>query len=207
MLAAMMTQAATAISLPEPRRDSAYSLERAFVERRSVREFRNAPLSLAELGQLAWAAQGVVAAGGRRTTPSAGALYPLELYIVAANVKNLAAGVYRYEPARHRLAPVAEGDRRERLAEAALGQHWLAQAPVILVVAAVERRTTAKYGQRNVRYVHMEAGHAAQNVLLQARALDLDAVPVGAFSDAEVQAVAALPGDARPLYLIPVGRR
>ena len=207
MLAALITQASAGISLPEPRRDSAYSLERAFVERRSVREFGDAPLSLAQLAQLAWAAQGVVAASGRRTTPSAGALYPLELYIVAANVKDLAAGVYRYEPARHRLAPVAEGDRRRRLADAALGQAWLAQAPLVFVIAAVERRTTAKYGQRGVRYVHMEAGHAAQNILLQARALDLDAVPVGAFSDAEVQAVTALPEDTRPLYLVPVGRR
>jgi SagB-type dehydrogenase family enzyme len=205
MVASVASASTSAVTLPWPRRESGYSLERALVERRSMREFDGTPLSLGELAQLAWAAQGEVASG-RRTTPSAGALYPLELYIVAGNVKDLAAGVYRYEPSRHRLAPVAEGDRRRRLADAALGQRWLAQAPLVFVIAAVERRTTAKYGQRGVRYVYMEAGHAAQNVLVQARAHELDAVPVGAFSDAEVHAAAALPGDARPLYLVPVGR-
>lgn len=206
MLAPAITEAAGSIVLPEPRRDSGYSVERALAERRSVREYGGAPLSLAELAQLAWAAQGQVAPSGRRTTPSAGALYPIELYIVAGHVADLAPGIYRYQPSLHRLAPVAEGDRRERLADAAWGQRWLARAPAILLIAALERRTTAKYGQRGVRYVHVEAGHAAQNVLLQAHALGLAAVPVGAFSDADIQSVAALPRDARPLYLIPIGR-
>jgi SagB-type dehydrogenase family enzyme len=207
MLAALMTQGTTGLFLPEPRRDSGYSLERALVERRSVREFAETPLSLAELAQLAWAAQGVVAGSGRRTTPSAGAIYPVEVYVAAGGTQELAPGVYRYQPSLHRLAPVAEGDRRKRLAQAAWGQNWLARAPVIFVIAGVQRRTTAKYGERGVRYVHMEAGHAAQNVLLQASALGLLATPVGAFSDTEVQAAAALPNDARPLYLIPLGRR
>lgn len=205
-LASLTAQAALAVALPEPRRDSGVSLERTLAERRTVREFGPVALRLAELAQLAWAAQGVIAPSGRRTTPSAGALYPLEVYILAANVQDLAPGVYRYQPSLHRLAAVAEGDRRGELAEAAWGQRWIAQAPVILVIAAVERRTTGKYGQRGVRYAHMEAGHAAQNALLQAAALDLDAALVGAFTDSEVQAVLGLPRDARPLYLVPVGR-
>ena len=206
MIASMAVGIEPALTLPEPRRDSAYPLERALAERRSLREFRDAPLRLEELAQLLWAAQGQVTRSGHRTAPSAGALYPLELFVAAGNVQDLAAGVYRYQPSLHRLALVAEGDRRKPLVAAAWGQRWLAQAPAILVIAGVERRTTAKYGVRGVRYVHLEAGHAAQNALLQAVALGLGATVVGAFSDAEVKAAAALPEDAQPLYLIPVGR-
>jgi SagB-type dehydrogenase family enzyme len=196
---------ASAVELPQARRDSGYALERALSERRSVREFRDAPLRLEELAQLAWAAQGQ-RGGGRRTAPSAGALYPLELFVVAGNVQQLAAGVYRYEPARHRLVLVAAGDRRRSLAGPAWAQTWIADAPAIVLVAGIERRTTGKYGSRGVRYVHMEAGHAAQNVLLQAVALDLGATVVGAFSDAAVHEAAGLEAGAQPLYLIPVGR-
>jgi len=197
---------ALALVLPEPRRDGAYPLERALSARRSVREFGDAPLRLEELAQLAWAAQGQVTRGGLRTAPSAGALYPLELFVVAGNVQDLAAGVYRYQSSLHQLAPVAEGDRRGELVRAAWGQRWLGEAPAVLVIAGVERRTTAKYGARGVRYVHLEAGHAAQNVLLQAVALGLGATVVGAFGDAEVKAAVALRADEQPLYLIPVGR-
>lgn len=197
---------ATALALPRPRRDSGCSLEQALLERRTVRSFGVQPLRLEELAQLAWAAQGRIASDGRRTAPSAGALYPLELHIVAGNVRGLAAGVHRYRPEAHDLALMGEGDRRRELAAAACGQSWLQEAPAILVIAAIARRTTAKYGQRGMRYVLMEAGHAAQNVLLQAGALDLDAAPVGAFSDAEVHAAAALGDAAEPLYLIAVGR-
>jgi SagB-type dehydrogenase family enzyme len=206
MLASVAAGIEPALTLPEPRRDSAFPLERALSERRSVREFRDTPLRLEELAQLVWAAQGRVTQSGHRTAPSAGALYPLELFVVAGNVQDLAAGVYRYQPSLHGLAPLAEGDRRKQLVEAAWGQRWLAQAPAIVVIAGVERRTTGKYGARGVRYVHLEAGHAAQNVLLQAVALGLGATVVGAFSDAEVKAVAALRADEQPLYLIPVGR-
>jgi SagB-type dehydrogenase family enzyme len=202
----MLASAAHALTLPESRRDGAYPLERALSERRSVREFAQAPLRLEELAQLAWAAQGQVAPGGHRTAPSAGALYPLELFVVAGNVQGLAAGVYRYQPSLHGLAPLAEGDRRGELVKAAWAQLWMGHAPAILVIAAVERRTTAKYGARGVRYVHMEAGHAAQNVLLQAVALGLGGTVVGAFSDSAVKDAAALPREVQPLYLIPVGR-
>jgi SagB-type dehydrogenase family enzyme len=206
MLVSAAAASDSARALPEPRRDSAYPLERALAERRSVREFRDSPLRLAELSQLVWAAQGQVTRSGHRTAPSAGALYPLELFVVAGNVQDLAAGVYLYQPSPHRLALVAEGDRRKQLVGAALGQHWIGEAPAILVIAAIERRTTGKYGARGVRYVHLEAGHAAQNALLQAVALGLGATVVGAFSDAEVKTAAALGDDEQPLYLIPVGR-
>jgi SagB-type dehydrogenase family enzyme len=206
MLGSVASGTDPARTLPEPRRDGAYPLERAFAERRSVREFRDSPLRLEELAQLVWATQGQVTRSGHRTAPSAGALYPLELLVVAGNVQDLAAGVYRYQPSPHRLALVAEGDRRKQLVGAAWGQHWIGEAPAILVIAGVERRTTGKYGARGVRYVHLEAGHAAQNALLQAVALGLGATVVGAFGDAEVKTVAALRDDEQPLYLIPLGR-
>lgn len=190
--------------LHEPLRESACSLERALCERQSVREFGNAPLSVAALSQLLWSGQGA-SRGGHRTSPSAGALYPLELYLVAGNVREIVPGVYRYDAARHRISRIAEGDRRSAVAEAALGQTWMADAAAILAIAAVERRTTRKYGRRGVRYVHMEAGHAGQNVLLQAVALGLAAAPVGAFDDGAVGAILALGAHEQPLYLIAVG--
>jgi len=190
--------------LHKPLRESACALERALHERRSVREFGAAPLSPAAVSQLLWSAQGV-SHDGHRTAPSAGALYPLALYLVAGHVRDLAAGVYRYEPAEHRLSQVAAGDRRNALAEAAQGQRWIADAAAILAIAAVERRTAVKYGNRGVRYIHMEAGHAGQNVLLQAAALGLGAAPVGAFEDDAVAAVLSLRASEEPLYLIAVG--
>jgi len=159
-----------------------------------------------ELAQLAWAAQGVVTPSGLRTAPSAGALYPLELYVASGNVENLRPGVYCYEPSAHRLVLTVEGDLSNAIARAAWSQDWLEQAAAILAITAVEWRTTAKYGERGVRYVHMEAGHAAQNVLLQAAALGLGATVVGAFSDADVKAALALRRDAQPICLIAVGR-
>jgi SagB-type dehydrogenase family enzyme len=194
------------VALPPPRRDSDYPLERALAERRSVREFDAAALGLTDLGQLAWAAQGERGPGGHRTAPSAGALYPLELFVAVGNIEGLAPGIYRYEPSAHRLAPVAEGDRRSQLADAALGQRWLAQAPAVFIIAGVERRIRAKYGERGERFMHIEAGHAAQNLLLQAVALGLGSTPVGAFSDAQLRSAAALPREAEPLYLLPVGK-
>jgi SagB-type dehydrogenase family enzyme len=196
-----------AMAVPQARTaaDDAFPLDRALQERRSVRDFSGRALSRDELARLAWAAQGVVTPRGQRTAPSAGALYPLELHVVVGNVQGLEAGVYRYEPSRHRFVELATGDRRSDLVRAAWGQAWLGEAPAVFVLGGVERRTTAKYGERGVRYVHMEAGHAAQNLLLQAVALGLAAAPVGAFGDSAVQAAVGLPREARALYLIPVG--
>ena len=196
--------AAVGVSLPPPA-TGAMSLEDALAHRRSVREFAPGALTLAEISRLAWAAQGVTAPE-RRTAPSAGATYPLEVYLVVGGAENLAAGVYRYQPGRHHLDIMTVGDMRVPLAAAAVGQEWVSHAAMVAVIAAVFERTTARYGMRGERYVHMEAGHAAQNLLLQATALGLGARPVGAFNDAEVSRLLHLPGGERPLYRIPVGR-
>jgi SagB-type dehydrogenase family enzyme len=202
-----MTRPKEAISLPVPRADSACSVERALSERHSIREFGSTALALADVSQLLWAAQGVTGEGGSRTAPSAGALYPLEVYLVLGNVQQLATGVYKYEAAQHRLARIAQKDEREALARAAYNQDWLRESAAVLAVTGVDQRTTGKYGERGVRYVHMEAGHAAQNVLLQAVALNVCAAAVGAFDDDEVNMILSLPKGERPLYLLPLGRR
>lgn len=198
-------RAADRIALPEPRRRGAPSLEETLAQRRACREYRDAALTLGEIGQLVWAAQGVTHAG-YRSAPSAGALYPLELYIVAGKVEGLACGVYKYLPGGHRLTPVRTGELRADLAQAALGQDCVRGAAAVLVFAAVERRTTRKYGARGMRYIHIEVGHAAQNALLQATALGLGAVVVGAFDDQAAKALLGLGAEEQPLYLLPVGR-
>lgn len=181
-------------------------LEKLLQQRRSVRTFGKAPLSLAELGQLLWAAQGITHPQGLRTAPSAGALYPLELYVVAGEVEGLPPAVYRYLPEGHRLVKTAPNDRRQALARAALYQTWLGDAPVVVVFTAIYARTTRKYGERGERYVHMEVGHAAQNLLLQAKAQALGSVVVGAFRDGKVSKVLDLPDNTQPMILVPVGR-
>lgn len=186
--------------LPEPRAKGQLSLEETILLRRSTRDFTDQPLSLSEISQLLWAAQGITDPRGYRTAPSAGALYPLEIYSVTE------AGVFHYLPHDHALDTVLEGDVRDSLHDAALNQKAILNAPMVLVVTAVYERTQVKYGtERSPRYVQLEAGHAAQNVLLQAASLGLGAVPIGAFHDEDVQAVLTLPEDHQPLYLIPVG--
>jgi len=194
------------IKLPEPRLDSAVSLETALCKRRSVREFSGAPLELSQLSQLGWAAQGVTGPEVHRTAPSAGGLYALELYVIAANVNGLAAGIYKYDLITHALVSLLKGDIRRELSRAALDQSSISQAAAIFGLSAVYERITAKYGERGIRYAHMEAGHAAQNLLLQAVVLDLGAVLVGAFDDAKVKRVLSLSKQEAPLYLIPVGK-
>jgi SagB-type dehydrogenase family enzyme len=183
------------------------SLERALAERRSVRDYqRNEPMSLEHLSQLLWAAQGVTDRRGLRTAPSAGALYPLEIYAIAGKMDGLHSGVYRYKPAGHELVQVLEGERRAELASAALGQSFVRDAPASIVIAAVYERTTRRYRDRGIQYVHMEVGHAAQNVCLQAVALGLGSVVVGAFQDNDVKKILQMPESEEPLAIIPVGR-
>lgn len=187
-------------ALPPPRTTSATSLEQALAMRRSVREYTGAPLDEREIAQLLWAAQGITHGDGLRTAPSAGALYPLEISVVTAR------GVFQYAPVGHRWRVRITGDRRAALGAAAHGQAAVSAAPAVFVIAAVDARTAAKYGrERGRRYADLEAGHAAQNLLLQAAALGLGAVPMGAFSDDDVARVVGLPRDERPVYLIPVG--
>jgi len=142
---------------------------------------------------------------GKRSVSSAGALYPLELYVVSGNVGGLASGIYRYRPASHELLFVAAGHQREKLAAAARGQEWIASAPAVVCIAAVFERTTVKYGNRGRGYVYMEAGHAAESLMLQAVALGLAATMVGAFADDEVKHFLHLAPNETPLCLLPVG--
>jgi SagB-type dehydrogenase family enzyme len=195
------------IKLPQPVRDGKTSIEKSLSDRRSIRQYKNLPITLADLAQLLWAAQGMSGTGGRRTAPSAGALYPLELCVVAGNVTGLSAGIYLYDPLKHELNRTTEGDARSELSKAALNQPSIKNAPAVLVISAVFERTTIKYGERGVRYVHMEAGHAAQNVYLQAAALDLGTVVIGAFGDDAVIKVLGLPERQQPLYIMPIGRK
>lgn len=191
--------------LPQPAGEQEACLSRILQARRTIRSFAPRSLSQTQIARLLWATQGVTSPEGYRTAPSAGALYPLELHLVAGNIEGLSAGSYRYDPARHALAATGRGDLRQRLAESALNQRWIANAPAVVVVSAVETRTTAKYGRRGIRYVHMEVGHAAQNLLLQAVALGLAGAIVGAFDDESLQRLLQFPAEERPLVILPVG--
>ncbi|MFH1672413.1 MAG: SagB/ThcOx family dehydrogenase [Pseudomonadota bacterium] len=195
------------IRLPEPGYDSKTSVEKALLERRSVRDYKDVPLTLSEVGQLLWAAQGITDRRGFRTAPSAGALYPLELYVVAGNVNNLPDGIYKYRPYGHELMRVVEGDKRIELCNAALGQSPVRDAAAVIVFSAVYERTTGKYGQRGIQYVYMEVGHAAQNICLQTASLNLGTVTIGAFYDDTVKRILNMPEKEEPLYIIAVGRR
>jgi SagB-type dehydrogenase family enzyme len=181
------------------------SVEEAMLQRRSMRDFAPASIGLADVSQLLWSAQGITSPDGFRTAPSAGALYPIEIFLVAGDVQGLKAGVYRYRPGEHELIPSGEGDRRRPLSQAALRQTWMAGAPAILVITGVLERTARKYGGRALRYVQIEAGHVAQNVYLQATARGLATVLVGAFNDEQVKDTLGLPEDHTPFCLMPVG--
>ena len=165
--------------LTAPRLQSAMSIEEVLRHRRSVREFIHEPLELWQISQLLWAAQGITDPDGLRTAPSAGALYPLELYTCAGNVEGLPRGIYRYEPDDHELTVTLQGDARTELCEASLSQTCLMDAAAVFVFSAIYERTTVKYGERGLRYVHIEVGHAAQNLVLQAAALDEFFGPAG----------------------------
>lgn len=193
------------ISLPTPSLSSSVALEEALAFRRSVRAFSAETLALADLAQLLWAAQGITDPGGYRTTPSAGGLYPLELYVAAGNVEQLQAGIYHYLPHQHALEYRASGDRRTLLSEAALGQAWVADGAAVIAIAADYARTTGKYGNRGNQYVHMEVGAAGQSIYLQAQASGLATVFVGAFNDDDVGSILDLGQDEQLLALMPVG--
>jgi len=206
-----MTQTVTenkkkAIRLPDPARDSDASIEAALLARRSVRSYQDSPLTRAEISQLLWAAQGITSPRGLRTAPSAGALYPLEMYVAAGNVDDLPDGVYKYGPDKHDLAKMLDGDKRDELCKAALGQTSVRNAAAVIVISAVYERTTVKYGDRGIQYVHMESGHAAQNIFLQSVPLNIGTVVIGAFYDEAVKNVLKMPESEQPLYIMPVGR-
>ncbi len=189
------------IQLPVPVLKGGVSVEEALAKRESIRHFTPEPLTPSELSQLLWAAQGITRNWGGRTAPSAGALFPLELYLV------LKEGFFHYIPRSHQLIRISDQNFIEDLTSAALGQQCVRESPAIVVITAVNERIERKYGERGERYAKMEAGHAGQNILLQAVSLGLGAVPVGAFYDDRVRKVLNLPADQEPLYLIPLGHK
>lgn len=193
------------MKLPEPNYQGTMSVEQALKQRRSVRNFKDAALTLKEVSQLLWAGQGQTANWGGRTTPSAGATYPLELYLVVGNVDGLEKGVYHYDGAKHELKKLSNQDVRSNIASASWRQEFIAQAPIIIVIAADYQRTTGKYGQRGIRYVDNEIGHCGQNIHLQAEALGLGTVVVGAFQDSLIMNILRIKEE--PRYIMPIGRK
>lgn len=198
------------MQLPEPMLDGDVSLERTIHKRRTVRSFDRKALTLKHLSQLLWAAQGITETGGfKRAAPSAGALYPMDVYAVVGRdcIEKVDPGVYHYNPADHSLSLVQEGDRRRDVAEASLWQMWMADAPLTLVITAEYSRIMVKYRQRGIRYAMIEAGHIGQNIFLQCQGMGLEAGIVGAFEDEKVVQVMGIKTTHEPLLIMPVGYR
>jgi SagB-type dehydrogenase family enzyme len=194
------------IDLPSPAEKSDLSIEEALFKRRSIRKFKDETLIVAEMSQLLWSAQGITDNRGFRTAPSAGALYPLEIYVVSDKIEGLPAGVYKYMPSRHELQMISEGNKLAELADAALMQTWVENSSAVIIIAAVYERTTVKYGKRGIRYVHMEVGCASQNIYLQAVSLNLGTTFIGAFDDEQVKNTLDMPDNENPLAIMPVGK-
>ena len=196
------------MTLPEPKKEGMVSLEKTITDRRTIRSFSSQPLTLKQWSQLLWAAQGITGQGGRkRSAPSAGALYPMDLYALLGKggVEGCKQGIYHYVPARHEALLVHEGDLRKAVARAALSQMWIAEAPLVLMITAEYERVAVKYGKRGIRYAMIEAGHIGQNIFLQAGALDLGAGIVGAFDDDTLTRAMKTPLSHEPLLIMPVG--
>jgi len=188
------------ISLPVPELKGKVSVEQAIYQRRSRRQYQARDLSLEQIGQLLWSAQGITdPKRGFRAAPSAGAIYPIEIYLAKQD------GLFHYLPQTHQLKRLSEKDLRGGLAKGAWGQSFIAEAPVAIVITAGYERIISRYGQRGRRYTDIEVGHIAQNVHLQAVSLGLDSVPVGAFDDKAIKKLMQLPENEEPLYIIPIG--
>jgi SagB-type dehydrogenase family enzyme len=204
----MNSKETTPIQLPKPQLKGDISIEEAIFKRRSVRDYKSDAITLEQLSQLLWAGQGITAMDFFRAAPSAGASYPLELFVIAGNIKELETGVYRYNAKEHSLSLHMKGDIREKLGTtAAFNQKCLSQSPAAISICAVYERTMKTYGKRGERYVHIDTGHAAENIALQAVALGLATVMVGAFEDKKVSEILELGDELKPLYIIPVGKQ
>jgi len=196
-----------AIKLPTPALRSNTSIEEALKERRSIRQYKAEALSLQQIGQLLWAAQGVTNTAGFRTAPSAGGIYPLEVYLVSGAVQNLPAGVYHYLPGEHSLELVVSGDKRREVMAAAHEQNEANAGAIELIITGNYKKSNSKYGNQGERFVHLEAGHAAENVYLQAVSLGLGTVGVGIFDETALKKSLNIPRDEDPIYIMPVGKR
>jgi SagB-type dehydrogenase family enzyme len=198
------------IKLPPPRLDGPISLEQAILRRRSRREYTDRPLKLSDVSQLLWAAQGITEPKvwvGLRSAPSAGGLYPLELYVAVkkGGVQELEPGIYHYKPREHELELIIKGDFSRQLMAACVDQEWVRDAAINIIFTAVVERTKKRYGERGWQYILQESGHAAQNVYLQAEALGLGCVVIGAFYESEIEKILDLPRGEIPVYVMPVG--
>lgn len=193
------------MKLPKPRYTSSVSVEEAMLKRRSIRSYKNEALTIEEVSQLLWSAQGITAGWGGKTVPSAGATYPLEIYLVVGNVKGIEPGVYHYLEETHEIVKINGKDIRKELTRAALGQEYINNAPISIVIAAKYARTTARYGERGIRYVDNEVGHCGQNIHLQCEALGLGTVVIGAFHDEQVKKILGIKEE--PRYIMPVGKK
>lgn len=194
------------IQLPKPAYEGKISLEMAILKRRSLRDFKKYIMPLKELGQLLWAAQGVSDPKRNfRTTPSAGALYPLEIYALNGDIKDLERGLYKYQPESHTIIQHNTLDVRDELSQAALYQAWMKNASVVIIITADFTRTTKWYGERGKNYVLIEVGHVAQNIQLQAVSFNLGTVVVGAFEDDKVIGSLDLPENEEAICILPVG--
>ena len=200
------TPHSSVIQLPEPAPDSGISIEEVIESRRSIRTYGSESISLTELARLLHSAQGITSDYGFRAAPSAGATFPLSIFVIAENVDSLEAGIYAYEPSTESLTAISMGNFLDELSEAALGQTYVRDAPVVIAITAEYSITTSVYGNRGIIYVHMEAGHASQNIYLQCTAMGLGTVAVGAFSNSTVSEILNLAKNETPLYLMPVGR-
>ena len=199
--------------LPKPGLTGKMSVEAGMLKKKSVRHYSKEPLTLEQISQLLWAANGVLpvdamSGATAKTVPSAGGIYPLEIFLLTGNqtVKGLPAGVFQYNSFNNSLLQISESDSRAALAQAALSQMWLAAAPAVVVIGAAFAKTTAKYGNRGIQYVFMESGASNQNLYLQAEALGLRVGTVGAFDDNAVSSVMKIPAGVSPLLIVPVGK-
>ena len=194
------------IKLPEPKYDATMSVEKAIYKRRSLREFKHLPLSIEQTADLLWAGQGTTALGGYRTAPSAGALYPLETYLIAGDVAGLETGVYRYLSREHAIQCLSNKDIRADISQASLTQTWMQDAPAMIALTACPERTTSQFGKKALPFVYMEAGHAAQNIYLEAVSLNLITIGVASLDEEKVRKLMGLKTEEHPLYILPVGR-
>jgi SagB-type dehydrogenase family enzyme len=184
------------------------SLERAISERRSVRDYGTESVTLQELSSLLFYGDGLTCATpGFRAAPSAGALYPIEIYVVVNRGEGIEKGIYHYQPKDHSLVLIKEGDFSAKIANACLGQHFLAEASCVFIMSSVWHRMMRKYGERGIRYIYLEAGHIAQNITLEAVSLELSTCAVGAFYDDEVNQLIGLDGKTESvIYILSCGR-
>lgn len=195
------------IALPAPSKDGKISVEKALQERRSIRRYKDTPLSLGIVSQIMWAAYGTNNERGFKTTPSAGAIYPLEFYVAIGKVEGIKSGLYKYNSLLHKLILIKSGDLRKDLSEACLGQNCIKSASFIVIFTAAFENIKLRYGNRGVQYTHNEVGHAGQNIYLQAVSLNVGTVAVGAFVEEKVKAVLGLKENQSVLYLMPVGQK